>query len=172
MARRVFFSFHYQKDIWRTNIIRNSNVVEGAAAAGFQDASLWEEAKKKGDAAIKKMINDALEGTSVTVVLIGAETAQRTYVTYGIEQSIAKGNGLLGIYINQIADQKGQTATRGAVPDALTKAGAPVYVWDKDRFGEWVEAAAKNAGKAHPAHPPKGDRPPDPPRPPPGRTVG
>ena len=98
MARRVFFSFHYQKDIWRTNVVRNSNVVEGAAAAGFQDASLWEEAKKKGDAAIKKMINlNALEGTSVTVVLIGAETAQRTYVTYEIEQSIAKGNGLLGI---------------------------------------------------------------------------
>lgn len=172
MARRVFFSFHYQKDIWRTNVVRKSNVVEGAAAAGFHDASLWEEAKKKGDDAIKKMITDALEGTSVTVVLIGAETAQRKYVTYEIEQSIAKGNGLLGIFIDQIADQQGRTANRGAVPDALTRAGAPVYAWDKDHFGEWVEAAAKNAGKAHPPHPPKSDRPPDPPRPPPGRTVG
>lgn len=167
MARRVFFSFHYQKDIWRANVVRNSNVVDGAAAAGFQDASLWEEAKKKGDAAIKKMIDDALVGTSVTVVLIGAETAQRKYVTYEIEQSIAKGNGLLGIYIDQIADQDGSTTSRGAVPEALGKAGAPVYQWDKDKFGEWVEAAAKKAGK-----PPKTDRPPDPPKPPPGRTVG
>jgi hypothetical protein len=147
MARKVFFSFHYQKDVWRTNVVRNSNVVEGVAAAGFQDASLWEEAKKKGDAAIKKMIENALVGTTVTVVLIGAETAQRKYVTYEIEQSIARGNGLLGIYIDQIQDQNGRTTVRGAVPEALRKAGAPVYAWDKSRFGEWVEAAAKKAGK-------------------------
>lgn len=165
MARRVFFSFHYQRDIWRANVVRKSNVVDGAAAAGFQDASLWEEAEKKGDSTIKKMIDDALVGTTVTVVLIGAETAQRKYVTYEIEQSIAKGNGLLGIYIDQIEDKKGQTSPRGAVPEALRKAGALVYVWDKDHFGELVETAAKNAGK-------KDDRPPDPPRPPPGRTVG
>lgn len=172
MARRVFFSFHYQKDIWRANVVRNSNVVDGSAAAGFQDASLWEEAKRKGDAAIKKMIDDALVGTTVTAVLIGGETAQREYVTYEIEQSIAKGNGLLGIHIDQIEDQKGHTSARGAVPEALSKAGAPVYVWDKDCFGEWVEAAAKNAGKPHTPRSPKNDRPPDPPRPPPGRTVG
>ena len=147
MARKVFFSFHYQKDIWRTNVVRKSNVVDGVAAAGFQDASLWEEAKKKGDAAIKKMIDDALVGTGVTVVLIGAETAQRKYVTYEIERSIARGNGLLGIYIDDIGDQNGRTTARGAVPEALKKAGAPVYVWDQGRFGDWVEAAAKKAGK-------------------------
>lgn len=49
MAHKVFFSFHYERDIWRTNVVRNSGVVEGSAAAGFHDASLWEEAKKKGD---------------------------------------------------------------------------------------------------------------------------
>jgi hypothetical protein len=147
MARTVFFSFHYQKDIWRTNVVRKSNVVDGVAAAGFQDASLWEEAKKKGDAAIKKMIDNALVGTSVSVVLIGAETALRKFVTYEIEQSIARGNGLLGIYIDDIADQNGNTTRRGSIPEALRKAGAPVYVWDRSRFGDWVEAVAKKAGK-------------------------
>lgn len=147
MARKVFFSFHYQKDIWRANVVRNSNVVDGVAAAGFQDASLWEEAKKKGDATVKKLIDEALVGTTVTVVLIGAETAQRKFVTYEIERSVARGNGLLGIYIDQIEDQNGRTTIRGAVPEALRKASAPVYAWDKGRFGEWVEAAAKKAGK-------------------------
>ena len=75
MARRVFFSFHYRRDVWRANTIRNSPVVVGTAAAGFQDASLWEDAKKEGDAAIKKLIDNALLGTSATVVLIGAKTA-------------------------------------------------------------------------------------------------
>lgn len=47
MARRTFFSFHYQRDIWRVNQIRNISNITGYSAAGFQDASLWEEAKKK-----------------------------------------------------------------------------------------------------------------------------
>jgi hypothetical protein len=77
MARRVFFSFHYQRDLWRVNVVRNSGAVEGIAAAGRHDASLWEETKKKGDSAVKALIESGLSGTTVTVVLIGAETATR-----------------------------------------------------------------------------------------------
>ena len=33
------------------------NVI-GCASSGFQDASLWEETKKKGDTAIKKLIDE------------------------------------------------------------------------------------------------------------------
>jgi hypothetical protein len=147
MPRKVFFSFHYERDIWRTNVVRNSGVVEGSAAAGFYDASLWEEAKKKGDAEIKKLIDKGLVGTSVTVVLIGAETSQRKFVDYEIEQSIARGNGLLGIYISGIKDSNGKADTQGEAPWKLTQAGAPCYYWDRDKFGDWVETAYK---KAHP----------------------
>jgi antiphage defense system Thoeris ThsB-like protein len=142
MARRVFFSFHYQNDIFRVNQIRNSHVVEGCAAAGFQDASLWEEAKRKGDAAIKSLVDQGLINTSVTVVLIGEETAQRRYVTYEIEQSLAIGNGLLGIHIHNIKNRDGRMSLfPGRVPAALLKAGAPVYTWDRNLFSSWVEEA-------------------------------
>jgi hypothetical protein len=47
VARRAFFSFHYQRDVWRVNQIRNLPEIVGSAAAGFQDASLWEEAKRR-----------------------------------------------------------------------------------------------------------------------------
>lgn len=147
MARRVFFSFHYENDIWRASNVRNAHVVEGTAAAGFQDGSLWEEAKKKGDEALMRLINKGLEGSTVTAVLIGAETASRPWVDYEIEQSIKRGNGLLGIYIDQIKDQKGQTSRRGTVPRRLTTASAPIYTWDRDKLGDWVEAAAKQAGR-------------------------
>ncbi len=147
MARRVFFSFHYENDVWRASIIRNSHVIEGTAAAGFQDGSLWEEAKKEGQEALKRLINKGLEGTTVTAVLIGAETASRPWVDYEIEQSINRGNGLLGIYVDQIKDRTGQTSRRGVVPTRLTKANAPVYVWEREKLGEWVEAAAKKAGR-------------------------
>jgi len=145
MARRVFFSFHYNNDVWRASNVRNSNIVEGASAAGFHDASLWEETKKKGDAAVKALIDKGLENTSVTVVLIGSETSKRKFVTYEIEQSAKRGNGLLGIYVHNMKDQNGNTSTRGLVPAALSNAGALVYEWDRDKFGEWVEAAYKAA---------------------------
>lgn len=145
MARRVFFSFHYQNDIFRANQIRNSHVVEGCAAAGFQDASLWEEAKRKGDAAIKLLIDNGLANTSVTVVLIGSQTANRRYVTYEIEQSIARGNGLLGISIHQLKDIRGNTSVQGQIPEALRRDGAPIYTWNRDLFGGWVEEAYKKA---------------------------
>ncbi|SRR6266496_768311 len=147
MARRVFFSFHYQRDLWRANIVRNSAVVEGVAAAGFSDASLWEEAKRKGDAAIKRLIDNGLNGTSVTAVLIGAETANRDYVTYEIEQSIARGNGLLGVRIHGLKDQNGNTDSWGSVPSALSRTGAPIYTYEYGKLGGWIEDAYK---KAHP----------------------
>ena len=144
MARCVFFSFHYA-DIWRVNVVRNSHVVDGIAVAGFQDASLWEEAKKKGDAAVKKMIDQALVGTSVTCVLIGEKTSQRDYVDYEIEKSIERGNGLFGVRIHNIKDQNQKTGLWGAAPQALINASAPVHDWDKDKFGTWVEEAYKKA---------------------------
>jgi hypothetical protein len=151
MARRVFFSFHYQEDIFRVNVIRKSGVVLGNAAAGFQDASLWEKTKKKGDEAVKRLIDRGLQGTSVTCILIGQKTARRKYVTYEIEQSITKGNGLLGIHINNIKDITGDTNFwRGDVPAALEKHNAPVYDWDQHSFGEWVERAYRRANEGPP----------------------
>lgn len=148
MARRVFFSFHYQRDIWRVNQIRNLDQVVGTAAAGFADASLWEEAKKKGDATIKKMIDDALYNTSVTVVCIGAKTAGRKYIDYEINQSVARGNAIIGLQIHHLKNSAGETDSVGSTPAALTKAGATVYKYvDHATLAARIEAAAKAAGK-------------------------
>jgi hypothetical protein len=94
-----------------------------------------------------KLIDKGLAGTSVTVVLIGAQTSQRKYVDYEIAQSIARGNGLLGIYISGIKDNNGNSDSQGSAPQKLTDAGAPCYYWDRSKFGDWVETAYK---KAHP----------------------
>jgi hypothetical protein len=68
MARRVFFSFHYEKDIWRANIVRNSWVTKGNfESAGFIDAAEYEKIKRQGDESIKGWINEQLEATSVTI---------------------------------------------------------------------------------------------------------
>jgi len=147
MARRVFFSFHYQRDIWRVNQIRNIPEVTGSAAAGFHDASLWEEARRKGDAAIKGLIDDGLTNTSVTVVCIGAKTAGRKYINYEIEQSINRGNGVVGIQINHLKDKDGKTDPGGATPLKITAGGYKVYKYvDHEKLANRIEEAAQNAG--------------------------
>jgi MTH538 TIR-like domain (DUF1863) len=145
MARKVFFSFHYQRDLWRVNVVRNSGMIEGVAAAGFADASLWEETKRHGPAAVKALIDRALDGTSVTVVLIGAETASRKYIDYEITQSLSRGSGLLGVRIHTLKDREGRTDIAGPIPLGLVAAGAPIYSWEYGNLGGWVEDAYRAA---------------------------
>lgn len=148
MARRVFFSFHYQRDIWRVNQIRNIPNVTGCAAAGFQDASIWEDAERKGDAAIKALINKGLENTTVTVVCVGSKTAGRKYINYEIDQSAARGNGILAVQIHHLKDQDGSTDPAGAIPPKIQSGDYKVYKYvDHEKLGAWIEAAAKAAGK-------------------------
>lgn len=172
MARRAFFSFHYQRDIWRVNQVRNSWVIKpGIQQAVWYDASLWEETKKKGDAALEKLIDNGLTNTSVTVVLIGAETSQRKWVKYEIQESHRLKKGLLGIYIHNLKNILEQTDIKGKNPfdnfyieeelrvsllkDTKRKVSFsklyPTYSWTLDdgykNIGSWIEAAAKKAGR-------------------------
>ena len=162
MVRRAFFSFHYERDIWRANVVRNSWVTKDRESAGFWDASLWEKTKLKGENALKRLIDEGLKNTSVTVVLIGRETANRKWVLYEIEQSHNKGNGLLGIYIHGIKDQYGKSDFQGPNPFKkfyIDKGWYkkdlselyPTYYWKLSvgyyYLGQWIEEAAQRAGK-------------------------
>ncbi len=119
----------------------------GPDVAGFFDHSEYEAAKKKGEEEIKRLIRAKLAGTTVTVVLIGSETASRPYVQYEIQQSVAQKNGLLGIYIHHLEDQGGLTSNQGPKPAVPYGVEFPAYAWDKDlrKFAQEIEAAGKRA---------------------------
>ena len=147
VARRVFFSFSHDDDIWRANQVRNANVVAGPHLAGFFDHSEYEVARKAGKDGIQRMILSHLKDTTVTVVLIGAKTANRAWVKYEIKQSIARKNGLLGIYIHHLKDPNKRCSSRGVKPAVPKGVDFPVYDWDKDldRLRKAIEAAGKRA---------------------------
>jgi hypothetical protein len=149
MARRVFFSFHFERDIFRVNQVRNSNVVAGADRAGFYDHSEYQEAKRKGEQEVQRLIREKLDGTSVTVVLIGRETASRPYVQYEIEQSINRNNGLLGIRIHHLKDPRTNQSDMfpGPLPTIPYGVKFPVYDWDGDldRLRREIEAAGRRS---------------------------
>ena len=107
--RHVFFSFDWD-DVWRVNQVRNSWVTQGSyTMAGFVDRAEIETLKRKTDQAIKQWINNQMDGTSVTCVLIGSSTANSKWVQYEIEKSIEKRNGLLGVHIHKVKNQRGNT---------------------------------------------------------------
>jgi hypothetical protein len=154
MARKVFFSFHYDNDVWRANQVRNSWITKpDRQTAGFMDHADFEQLKRKGDAAINSWIDNQLIGSTVTAVLIGSETLQRPYVKYELEQSLKRGNAILGIYINQLKNSMGYTTSRCSTNVVIGyKNGLPVYfsafpIYDwidnkgYDNLGKWVESA-------------------------------
>lgn len=154
MARKVFFSFHYERDAWRAGQVRNCNVIPKEDQVGVIDGVDWESIKKQGDAAIKKWINEQLKGTSVTAVLIGAETAEREWVLYEILESWNRGNGIVGIRIHNVKDCDKKTDMKGAnpfdkfkLPDGkLLSSVCRTYDWvndnGRDNIAQWVDEAA------------------------------
>lgn len=151
MARRVFFSFHYEGDILRIGQIRNSGLTKlGIEQAGFIDNAEWESIKLRGKDAIQNWIDEQLNGTSVTVVLIGSDTADREWVEYEIKESYKRGNGLLGIFIHNVKDLNGKVGKKGINP--ITKCrirNIKTYDWVRDggynNLSQWVENAYKQA---------------------------
>jgi hypothetical protein len=120
MARRTFFSFHYAPDVTRAWIVRNAWVTKVAQGeredAGFFDSSVFEAAKRNSEDTLKRFLREGLTNTSVTCVLVGAETALRRWVRYEIFRSFVRGNGLLAIRIHSIPDLKKKVSSSGANP--------------------------------------------------------
>lgn len=151
--RRVFFSFHYERDVWRAGQVRNTGVVEGNEPLSDND---WEQVKRGGDHAIKAWIEEQIASRSCTVVLIGTQTAQRRWILYEIERAWALGKGLIGIHIHGLKDRDGKQSGKGLNPFQLVKDPAngigelanvvPVYdptSWDsKATYAEIAESIA------------------------------
>lgn len=123
MARRTFFSFHYQPDSWRAWNVRNSWVVRPSdeEGVGFFDSSVFEASKKESDDALKTFLRKGLENTSVTCVLAGTDTWSRRWVRYEIARSLLKGNGLLTVHIHGVQNASKETSKKG--PDPLAQMG-------------------------------------------------
>jgi hypothetical protein len=153
MSRKVFFSFHFKRDAWRAGQVRNSDLLADADEYGVIDGVEWEKIERQGDAAIERWIEDQLKYTSVTVVLIGAETAERDWVDHEIRRSWERGSALVGMRIHNVKNQDGKTDAPGPNPlDSIyLKNGtrlssvSKTYDWVNDdgrsNLGTWVEEA-------------------------------
>ncbi|MCO5110289.1 MAG: TIR domain-containing protein [Burkholderiaceae bacterium] len=113
MARKVFYSFHYQPDSWRVSQVRNIGAIEDNKPAKDND---WETVTKGGDKAIEKWIDEQMSGRSCVVVLIGSATANRKWINHEIKKAWADGKGLVGVHIHGLKNSEGKTCAKGANP--------------------------------------------------------
>ena len=102
--RQVFFSFHYNRDVWRASMVRNMSKVDNSSTFSDND---WEEVRYKTDAKIKEWIDGQMAMRSCLVVLVGYETSQRKWVKYEIEKAMELHKGIVGIRINRLKDSNG-----------------------------------------------------------------
>jgi len=160
MARKCFYSFHYEPDNWRVSKIRNIGSVEGNKLASDND---WETVTGGGNKAIEKWIQDQLKGRTCTIILAGSNTANRKWINYEIEESWKKNKGLLVIHIHNITDKNDKQSSKGKNPlyyvtdsstgkrlSTIAKSYDPprstskeVYSYISDNIENWIEEAIK-----------------------------
>ena len=146
MARRVFFSFHYKPDNFRTSQVRNIGVIEGDKLISDND---WETVKRGGDKTIKKWIDNQLKNRTCTIVLVGEKTADRKWINYEIKESWDAGMGVVGIRIHRLEGNDGKQSKKGKNPfDRFVIGGEKpsTKLYDEDSFFAylWFSLFGKN----------------------------
>lgn len=111
--RQIFYSFHFSRDFWRVQQIRQMGVIEGNTPVSSND---WEAVKRNGYLAIKNWIDNAMRYRSCVVILYGNETHSREWVQYEIEHGWNTGKGVLAIAIDRLEDQNGNQDIKGKNP--------------------------------------------------------
>ena len=160
MARRCFYSFQYTPDNWRAAKVRNIGVIEGNQPATDNG---WETITKGGDKKIKEWITSQMKGRTCEIVLIGANTSGRKWITYEIAEAWNKDMGVVGIHIHNLINSAGKQSAKGSNPlyhvthkksgkrlSAIAQSYDPprlttsgVYDYISEHIENWVEEAIK-----------------------------
>ncbi len=142
MTRRVFISYQH-KDQARAkgfNLMRYNQHL----GLEYTGRHLLDPVKSQDAGYITSKIREQIKGSSVTVVLIGDDTANSDWVDREIQWSLDKDkpNGLLGIRLSADAQ----------VPERLRQQGTEILDWHKPQdvseFQAAIERAAASAGRA------------------------
>lgn len=113
MAKSVFYSFHYERDVHRVQLVQNIGVLDAQPILNAQD---WEEVKAQGKKAIQNWIDKQMKYKKAIIVLIGKETAGREWVQYEIQKAWDERRPLLGIYIHGLASLSKGADSKGISP--------------------------------------------------------
>jgi len=160
--KRVFYSFHFNNDFFRTMQVQNMGAIEDDEPVSKND---WEKLKNTGDTAVENWIEKHMKDKECLVLLIGTQTAGRKWINYEIAKAWSDGRGVLGIRIHGLEGTDGQQSVLGANPfsgftvcqdpnkkqwDSIVPVKNPPFVTGKGVYGhisenieKWIEDAIK-----------------------------
>ena len=143
--------------------VRNSWVVTGLREAKpFVDAAEWESVMRRDDESIKRWIRDQMDGTSVTVVLVGSTTYDSKWVKFEIEESYRRCKGIVAVRIHNVRHPQNGVSAPGRNPLEhcfCEEYGRTVQFSEKyktydyiasngrENLSKWIEEAARAAGR-------------------------
>lgn len=114
-TRNVFISFHTE-DEYAVNLLR-SQAKDDRFDVQFRDYSI----KKPFDEKWKTQAKEVISHTSVMIVMIGPNTANREAVNWEIQQAHKMGKKVIGIRIHSSQSHK--------IPEDMRKNNDPVIPW-------------------------------------------
>lgn len=119
-VRNVFISFH-SDDERKVDLLR-SQARREEYRIDFRDHSV----KAPIDSKWKREVDQKIDNTSATIVMIGPHTAERPNVAYEIERSYAKGKKVIGVMIRSDKNYK--------IPKQMQDNNAPTVPWKLDKI--------------------------------------
>lgn len=155
MAKRVFYSFHFDNDVMRVQQIRNIGSIEDNKPVS---ANEWETVRRVSDAAIERWIEENMKYRDCVVVLVGKDTTDRKWVKHEIKKAWNDKRGLVGIYIHNLRCPRTGVCTQCKNPfDQFNVNGTPLSSivryynqnsWDaygdiKSNLETWVDEAIR-----------------------------
>jgi hypothetical protein len=108
----VFFSFHYDLDVFRVQMVKQMGALDGEEPVS---PGAWEQVWKRGDTAIRDWIDENMKHRRCIVVLVGTETYNRPWVQYEIRKGWNDGKGVVGVHIHSLKDARTQTTSRKGI---------------------------------------------------------
>ena len=143
MARRIFISYQHDDQMkakgfhllkWNKNVDLD-----------FVGRHLLDPVDSKNEKYVWDKIREQINGTSVTVVLIGKKTHDSVWVRDEIEFSLSKEkpNGILAIKL----DDGVPLPADSPVGKILHDCGAEIIDWNPHNFGDAIERAAISGGR-------------------------
>ncbi|MDA0823604.1 MAG: TIR domain-containing protein [Proteobacteria bacterium] len=162
----LFLAYNDECDSARANHVRKQLLSSGRYQVdGYSPFTTWSKTHSGPSVEqIENAIQDGLARSIATLVLIGSDSAANRWIRYAIEQSYTAKKPMLGLYINDLADERGKNCIADVNPlerFAVLEQGKKIYLSERydsyawsdlgdGKFETWLELARQKAALAHP----------------------